>query len=369
MQSDQVLLKALAELEKDAEIAIDTEFMRRNTFFPQVALLQIGNADKAWLIDPLAISDLGSLREFLENQSQLKVLHSCSEDLEVFRHWLGVLPAPLVDTQRVAALVGEGYGVGYRTLVERALGVHLDKGETRSNWLARPLSESQCHYAAQDVLHLLPIWSWLSNKAGRERMSWFLEEGERASAELLQREREGFRRVKGSGKLDRRQLKVLRSLYEWREKRAQQLDKPRGWVLEDRACVAIAVAMPRHLEELAALQLMPDSTLRKQGSALLAFVDAARTATDAELPAQGPSPLAPGERALLKSLKVELRRLCEQQHIAPELAMASADLELLLRMQGQGVLHEHAERWKGWRHEVVVEPLQQYLARVGDEQL
>ncbi|MEM6543332.1 MAG: ribonuclease D [Pseudomonadota bacterium] len=364
VSNDEVLRQALGELAKHEEIAVDTEFMRRNTFFPQVALLQIGNADKAWLIDPLTISDLGPLRDFFANPSQLKVLHSCSEDLEVFRHWLGVLPAPLTDTQRVAALVGEGYGVGYRTLVERALGVSLDKGETRSNWLARPLSESQCHYAAQDVIHLLPVWTWLSQKGGGEdRRAWFLEEGERAAAELSQRELDGFRRVKGSGKLNQRQLLVLRSLYEWREQRAQRLDKPRGWVLEDRACVAIAAAMPKNIEKLARLEVLPESVVRKQGSAILSHVETAQTASDEELPEPGLPPLAPAERALLKSLKSELRTLCEQLNIAPELAMANSDLERLLRMEGQGVKGEPTERWEGWRRDAVVEPLRQFLAR------
>ena len=147
-------------------VIVDTEFMRRNTFFPQVALVQLcfsgGGADgTAWLIDPLCIDDPEPLARLLEDPAVTKVLHSASEDLEVFQSWLGVLPRPLFDTQKAAALAGMEFGMGYRALVLALCEEDLPKGETRSDWLQRPLTESQCHYAAQDVSWLLSVYRLL----------------------------------------------------------------------------------------------------------------------------------------------------------------------------------------------------------------
>jgi len=213
VESDAALAPVLERLSTCPELAVDTEFMRRNTYYPQVALLQLCGGDEAFLVDPLRIEDLDGLRALLTAPAVTKLLHSCSEDLEVFRCWLGVLPEPLVDTQRAAALLGEAFGLGYRALVERLCGISLDKGETRSDWLRRPLSDSQCHYAALDVTELLPAWRVLRERAeDRGRVAWVLEEGEEARAALAERERDLHGRIKGAGRLSPRQTEVLRRL-------------------------------------------------------------------------------------------------------------------------------------------------------------
>ena len=338
--------------------------MRRNTFYPQVALLQLAARDHAWLIDPLTITDLDSLRGFFRRPDCLKVLHSCSEDLEVFRHWLGVSPEPLVATQRAAALLGEAHGISYRGLVEQLPGDVLDKGETRSNWLQRPLSESQCHYAAQDVLYLVPVWQEMRHQAdSRGRLPWVLEEGQQALRQIDEREHEAFRRVKGAGRLTPRQLAILRSLYQWREQRARHVDKPRGWVLEDRVCVAIALALPQHLEALAAIEGMPASVVRRQGDTILRLVADAQELSATALPEGAPTPLTSSQRSLLKALKTQLRQLCDDAGIAPELAMTASDLEKLIRQERDSSDGNSPERWQGWRHKVIVEPLRGFLEK------
>jgi ribonuclease D len=165
IESDDALQQLLAQTAACDVVMVDTEFMRRNTFYPEVALVQLcfasDNAqseepdgipdglpdDTAWLIDPLKIQDPTPLAALFSNPAVLKVLHSASEDLEVFQRWLGVLPQPLFDTQRAAALLNVGFGMGYRALVQEICGVDLPKGETRSDWLQRPLTQSQCEYA------------------------------------------------------------------------------------------------------------------------------------------------------------------------------------------------------------------------------
>ncbi|MEL7044264.1 MAG: ribonuclease D [Pseudomonadota bacterium] len=361
IQNDADLSGVVARLDQCSELAVDTEFMRRNTYNPQIGLLQLCADDEAFLIDPLTVSDLDALRRLLVAPSVVKVLHSCSEDLEVFRHWLGVLPEPLIDTQRAAALLGESFGLGYRALVEKLQGIVLDKGETRSDWLRRPLSESQCHYAALDVLELLPVWRQLRQRAENQgRMPWLLEDGREARAALAEREAGLYRRIKGSGRLNARQMEVLRRVVDWREERARRLDKPRGWILDDKACLAIAREMPRRLEALGTMDQLPPAVLNRQGRALLGLVGDAMDVPAEELPEPAPAVLNPEQRKLLKDLREHLRALAEDLRIAPEAALSGAELELLVR-ETYGVGVEAPARWSGWREEAVLKPLRSKL--------
>jgi ribonuclease D len=363
IESNEGLDDALAAIGDAGEIAVDTEFMRRNTYYPQVALLQLCVDSHAWLIDPLKVSDLAPLRALLTDPARYKILHSCSEDLEVFRHWLGVLPTPLIDSQRAAALLGESFGLGYRALVETLLAIEVEKGETRSDWLKRPLTESQCHYAAQDVLQLVPAWRLLRERAERlGRMDWVLDEGEEAARLLRDRETEVYRRIKSASRLAPRQLEVLRRLSDWREQRAQSSDKPRGWVLEDKACIAIAQAMPADLASLESLGVLPPSVLRKQGDVLLSCVAQARETPEAALPEALPGPLGTAQRNLLKSLREQARVIAADLGVAPEILVSGADLEMLIREAAGSAIVE-PRRWQGWRAAAVIRPLRESLAR------
>lgn len=363
VDSNAGLAALLAELAGAPAVAIDTEFMRRNTYYPQIALLQLCAGDVAWLVDPLAIDDLKPLKDYFANDPALKLLHSCSEDLEVFRHWLGVIPAHLVDTQRAAALLGEDFGLGYRALVQRLLGIELDKGETRSDWLKRPLTASQCHYAALDVLHLLELWPQLYERAlAADRMGWVREE----SAEVVfsQEDREAglYRRIKGAGRLSRRELEVLRRLVAWREARARVVDKPRGWVLDDKACLAIARERPAHRDAMAALEVLPPALLRRQGDTLLELVEQASLVPEPELPDAFPAPLDGPQRKLLKSLRTRAAALAQELGVAPEILITGADLELLVR-EAAGAAIDEPRRWQGWRR-IQVLPELRAAARV-----
>ena len=361
VESDEALAAVLADLSGASEIAVDTEFMRRNSYYPHVALLQLCSDDHAWLIDPLQIKELGGLRELMTDPGCVKVLHSCSEDLEVFRHWLGVVPSPLVDTQRATALLGKGFGLGYRALVEQLLGVELEKGETRSDWLKRPLSESQCHYAALDVLELVPAWAILKDEAQKQgRMEWILDEGEEAIRLLLEREGQVYRRVKSASRLSGRQLEALRRLCAWREDLARSVDKPRGWIVEDKAFIAIAQALPRDLDALAKLEVLPASVLKKQGATLIACVDKALAVPEEELPEALPAPLAPPQRSLLKALRAVAKDIAATLNVAPEILISTADLELLLR-EASGASITEPKRWQGWRASAVITPLRESL--------
>ena len=223
-------------------------------------------------LDPLQLDDLSALRAFLTDSSQIKLIHSASEDLEVFSHWLGVLPAPLFDTQRAAALVGLGAGQSYRALVAHFFDVELPKDETQSNWLQRPLTDAQAHYAALDVTYLHPIGVQLHNRAMEcNRLDWVLEEG----ARLRPGGKPPIAKFKTAYRLQPEQQRVLAEVVEWREGEARQRDRPRSWILNDKSVMGVARTGPRSVRELAAVEDMPQGLVRRAGDCLLYTSDAA----------------------------------------------------------------------------------------------
>jgi len=356
-------LQALLAAHRDAEVvALDTEFMRRDSFFPQVALVQLCFGERAFLVDPLAVGDPAPLARLLGDPAVVKVFHSPGEDLEVFRHWLGVMPEPLFDTQRAAALLDLGFGLGYRALVEMLCGVDLPKGETRSDWLQRPLTPAQCEYAAQDVAWLLPLWRELRARCGEQgKLDWVMADGRDAVRAMSDDAVDYYPRIKNAWKLDRRQLGILRAVCRWREEVARRRDRPRGWIIDDQACLALARFDPATTEELKGQVPLPPAALRRHGDELLALLARQRGMAEGDLPPRLPGPLGARERGLLKTLRERGRALATRLQAAPEVLLPARDYELLLREAG-GESIEPPAHWRGWRGEAVIEPLRSALA-------
>ena len=341
-------------------VIVDTEFMRRDTFYPQVALVQLcfpAMPDMAWLIDPLAVEDLEPLAELLQDEKVIKVVHSASEDLEVFQTSLGCQPVPLFDTQKAAALVGLGFGLGYRRLVEQLTGQELDKDETRSDWLKRPLTPAQLDYASADVIPLLPVFRDLQARAdARDRLDWILEEGAIATASAAAPSPPSYLKVKSAWKLKPRQLAVLRAICDWRDTRARELDKPRSWILADKICLAIAQRLPRSEGQLRNVPDMPHAVVRKQGHVLLESIESVMGLDEGELPSALPGPLNAPQRDLLKRLKQAAAELARQWQVEPEALLPSRDYETMVRL-GSGEEVAVPPHWSGWRRDILIEPL------------
>lgn len=368
IESDAALQQLLAENAGCEVVIVDTEFMRTNTFFPKIALVQLcfvgdpSGEETAWLIDPLCLEDTTPLAALLTNPDVLKVLHSPSEDLEVFKQWLGVLPQPMFDTQRALALLNRGFGLGYRALVQEICDVDLPKGETRSNWLQRPLTESQCEYAGLDVTWLLPVWRELQAQCEREgKLQWVLADGRDATAALGSANNESHKRIKTAWKLNPRQLGVLVAICRWREETARRRDKPRSWIIDDKTCLQLAQTMPRSLQELGAAVDLPPPVQRRHGQEILDVLIQQLEVPDGQLPAALPAPPDAAGRDRLKKLKSKAREIAGQLDVAPEVLLQARDYELLLR--------EHSVEnpaqpgyWQGWRKEVVLTPLREFLS-------
>jgi ribonuclease D len=217
-------------------LALDTEFIRTNTFYPIPALLQIYDGKQCSLVDVAAIHDLSPLQALLTSPSITKVLHSCSEDLEVFERLLGQLPDPVFDTQIAAAFLGHGFSIGYSRLVKTLFGEELPKDESRSNWLQRPLTPAQILYATQDVLHLYHIYQHFQQQLqGSHKAVWIAQ----CYHEMLDQYRLNqqpsryFGRFKSSGVLDPAQREHLFQLCAWRDEEARRRNKPRNHVVRD----------------------------------------------------------------------------------------------------------------------------------------
>lgn len=169
IRDDASLAQQCREWRTQPYLALDTEFMRVDTFYPAAGLVQVGDGRQEWLIDPLLIQDWSPFAELLEDERVVKVLHACSEDLEVFLRLTGSLPVPLFDTQLAAAYLGMAHSMGYSKLVKEVLDIDLPKDETRSDWLQRPLTEMQMRYAADDVQHLAQVYLALDARLSEEK--------------------------------------------------------------------------------------------------------------------------------------------------------------------------------------------------------
>ena len=365
LESDDDLADMLEDAAGRTAVAVDTEFMRRNTFYPKAALLQLCFEDTAWLIDPLAIDDLSPIIELMENRSIVKILHSASEDLEVFQDWLGVLPQPLFDTQRAAAIVGRGFGMGYRALVLEMEAVDLPKGETRSDWLQRPLTDSQCDYAALDVIHLLSVWQTLDAQCGTQgRREWVLNDGSDAITALASAADGYYRRIKTAWKLQPDQLAILAAVCDWREGTARQKDKPRSWIIDDQACMQLALKNPRNLSELQGSTDIPPPALRRYGEELLDLLSQLESLPKAQSPAPLGRPFDAQQRDLVKKLKNKVKEIALQHGMSPEILLAGKDYEMLIR-ESLGECVQPPIAWSGWRNELVISPLRAMLNGVG----
>ena len=232
---------------RPSRIGLDTEFIRERTYWPQLALVQMAVGEEILLIDPLAPGMADALKPWLVAPDILKVMHSASEDLVAFKTACGVLPRPLFDTQMAAGLAGIAAGMGYQKLVQELTGTLLAKGETRSDWMRRPLSAAQLEYAADDVRYLFALHDALAARLeALQRTSWLEEDAERLveGVEQDQGERWPHLSMRSAQFLDEpAQLRLLR-LLRWRDVQARQSDRPRSWILDNELAVALARTPP-----------------------------------------------------------------------------------------------------------------------------
>ncbi|MEO8747009.1 MAG: hypothetical protein ABI379_05070, partial [Rhodanobacter sp.] len=253
IKQPEALQHWLAALPRDAIVGVDTEFMRTHTFFPQLALLQLSWDGHQALVDPLAFKLDAFLQPALGSAATVTVMHSASEDLEALAQALPDGPGVLFDTQLAAAFVGMGFGLSYRALVLELAGAELDKGETRSNWLQRPLSAAQCTYAALDVVYLEAMHEQLSRRLQQcGRSAWHAEDCARLKQRATGQEPDPQpqRAMRGAADWAAPQQALLRRVLLWRDATARKLDVPRPWLLDDALALSLTHEPPATLQAL-----------------------------------------------------------------------------------------------------------------------
>ncbi|WKE64406.1 ribonuclease D [Gallaecimonas kandeliae] len=274
------LALCLDALDSQAPLCLDTEFIRTRTFYPQLALVQLTTGKGIFLVDPLAVEDLSPLWHRLTGH-QTKVLHACGEDLDVLPKPL----LPLFDTQVAAALCNMGMSLGYAALVEKEFGVTLDKGQSRTDWLQRPLTAAQCQYCVNDVLYLPELHQRLEAELQRlGRRDWLTEECERQVAQRAQLTPldKAYLDIKNAWMLKPRSLAVLRELAAWRLKEARRRDLALNFVVREENLWAIAKNLPERASEIKAL--VAPQEWRHHGQLLPKLVEAGLACPESQWP-------------------------------------------------------------------------------------
>lgn len=340
-------------------IALDTEFIRRRTFFPVVGLLQVADSHGVYLIDPLTASNFQPLKELFTCSTVTKVLHACSEDLEVFDRYLGLLPSPLFDTQLAAAFSGYGWSISYTNLIREIEGIDIHQNETCSDWLQRPLSGSQLQYAAMDVYHLFQIYPKLTEQLKKlQRLEWATSDCQRLIEQYQQADQRQayYLKVKSAWKLTQAQLAILKALCEWREGVVRQLDIPRNRLIKDAVLWEMAYQQPKITQQLTKIHGVPTQFVKKYGEHCLAVIEDTRD-NDLSLPDRLPPPLISQEISLLKQLKSRVRAIADSLSLPTELLARKKDLEKLIRLNQTSSSVALPSSLTGWRYNVVGQAL------------
>jgi len=353
VDSNEALAAFVAELAQSPYLALDTEFLRDQTYYPKLCLIQVAAPEVEGIIDPLAAGlDLTPFYALIRRPDVVKVMHASRQDIEIFYLQGGVLPDPLFDTQIAAMVCGFGDAASYETLARKIAHVEIDKSARFTDWSHRPLSKRQLEYALADVTHLRVIYEWMKAKLAKTgRAAWVAEEVAALQDPSLYRlEPElAWKRLKPRT-ANKRFLAVLAALAAWREREAQARDIPRGRILKDEALTEIAAHPPETAEALERIRAVPkgfaNSRMGKNlMEAILAGMEApppeGAAAENKQRRRREPSP------AVVDLLKTLLRLRAEEAGVAPRLIANAEDIEKLAANEDDGVAALH-----GWRNEV-----------------
>lgn len=323
-----------SKLKGSSWLAIDTEFEREKTYYPELCLLQITDGLQAAVIDPLVINDLSPLMGLIYDHSIVKVFHSARQDLEIFYFLQGSVPFPLFDTQLAAPLLGYPEQMGYGNLVKAILGVELSKSHTRTDWKRRPLNKGQLRYAVDDVIYLARIYIKMTERMkALKRHEWLKKDFEAMTdPDIYEPDTEhAWRRIRSANRLRGKKLSVLQSLAKWREETARKENCPRNWLLRDDAIIDISKQLPVNREGLSSIKGMHDRIVRKYGSDLLRIITKAQQQEPEPLPEKkGNKSLGTDQESMLDAMMAIVRIRAAENDLNPAILAPRKELEKLL---------------------------------------
>lgn len=328
IDGDMALASLCAALDGASLVAIDTEFVREKTYYPQLCLIQVATREHAACIDCLAPLDLAPLFERLFRPERTWVLHSARQDLEVIWQRASRLPPRLIDTQIGAALVGWPPQLGLEALLERTVHVTLGESFARTDWSRRPLPPPQLNYALEDVRHLLPAWDVLEHRLGElGRLDWLHQDCARALGEPPVPDATSvWARLKGMHALSFAAQCAALELVRWRERAAQRADRPRRWLLEDDKLLALAAALPATPDAIDSL--MPPRFIARNGADIVAAVARRDEPEVQAIVGAGAAQQVP-DKNKVKALQEDARKRAAELGLEPEILATKRDLVAL----------------------------------------
>lgn len=338
-------------------LAFDTEFVSEHTYRSHLCLVQIAAPDTLAVIDALEVPNLEPFWRLLAEEGRTTVVHAGREEFGFILHAIGTRPSSLFDIQVAAGLVDHDYPAGYAAICRRMLGVSTSKGETRTDWRIRPLSEAQMQYALDDVRHLERLWRLLEDKLAKlGRSEWMIEEMASWQADVTESfERKRWRRVSGLNGLSRRELAVARELWHWRDRLAEERNMPPKRVLRDDLLVELAKRKSPDERQIKAIRGMQRSDFRHIIGDISKAIDTGLKLPDSECPGGERHRAPPPQLAMLgQFLATAIAGLCRQMNIAPSLVGTASDMrDLLAYKLGYRDEDDVPVLARGWRADLV----------------
>jgi len=370
---DHLSLQTLCQqYSKASVLAIDTEFVRTRTLYPRLGLLQVFDGQQLALIDPIAIDDLSPFWQLLANENITKVLHACSEDLEVFLTNANCKPANLIDSQIMMSFLGHGLSMGYAAMVEHYTGIELDKSESRTDWIKRPLTQKQLNYASADVEHLFAIYPKLVTEI--EQVGRF-DYAKQETALLIERkfspidEDQLYRQIKLAWRLNSKQLNALQHLAKWRYQQAKKRDLPLGFVVKEHTLMAVAQHNPQNLAAMNKLDGAEVLDIRHKGKAMLAVLKQASLDNEIDYPNKIQRlDEYPGYKQIFKSVKAFMLTVSEKHNLMIENLASKKQINQFLSWyfdlneakQLSGANETPPDILMAWRDELFGQALQEF---------
>ncbi|MBL1384512.1 MAG: ribonuclease D [Colwellia sp.] len=366
----QVQLNTFVEqIQNKPILAIDTEFMRRRTLYPEVALIQVFDGEHLALIDPLAELSLFDFWQVLKDPAVLKVLHSPSEDIEVFQKYAGFVPAPLFDTQFALQLLGEGNCMGFALMVKTLLGIEIDKSESRTNWLQRPLTTKQLDYAAADTFHLLPCFELIIDRINNaDLFEIVLDESEliankrafQTPDELL------YKDIKNAWQLKPHELAVLKELAIWRRNKAIRKNLALNFVLKEHNMTEIAKRGPSSLNSLRQIPGVESIEVNRSGVEILKCIEKAKAIAVDEHPQVLKRLIDfPNYKQTAKDIKQKITKVAKANNIPEDVLASKKQVNQLISWNWkltaeQKMTHIKPDLLSSWRYSFIKEALKEW---------
>ncbi|GLT17975.1 ribonuclease D [Vibrio zhanjiangensis] len=327
-QSEQ--LDSVCQQARKAEcVMLDTEFVRTRTFYPQLGLIQLYDGVQLCLIDPSVIEDMSSFIALLQDTAVLKVLHACGEDLEVFNNSFNCLPNPMVDTQIMAAFLGHGLSTGFAALVDSYLGIELDKSESRTDWLARPLSNKQLEYAAADVFYLLPLYEKLLEAT--QQSGWWLAAQQESELLVNKRIKDAdpelaYLDIKGAWQLKPKELAILKPLATWRYKEAIRRDLALNFIFKEHDLFTVAKLGLQSKQSMES-EGLDSRSVERHSARIISIVKSARMLPSESYPNKIERLMdMPRYKQKFKVLKDEVKKVSQSSGLATEFLASKKQL-------------------------------------------